>query len=559
MEKENDMTRAYPNCGNDVSVSGECRFGENHEEKATGWMGSLVITVIIIGALIAGTIFSIQIFGNPLDFLNDLRRNDFYQVTQASENLPISRDSSNTITLDQIAGLREYFENQQFSTLNSILEDYQSDFETDSGDEYKVYDAFRVFAGTLPIYEDLLNSWVQYSPERYAPYLARANYYYAKGWESRGNRYAKDTSEEQLSEMRLYFHKAGDDLDTALDINSNLLPAYYILIGIFNATGSNEEEDRILRNALELFPRSFLIHSRYMWAKEPRWGGTYREMEEFAKKAEQYADSNPELTALYGFIYYDQSRRLVSQKKYKKAVELCIKALDYGDHWLFYKQRAHIYYYYLKDSQKALRDIDRSIFLRPTIEESYRLRSKIYYKDGDMEYALDDLLTAEFIKSGDAKTKKWRTWAGNSLMKRGHKLFEKDLNEALEQYNLSIQFDPENPLTYYWRGVVFYRLKQFEPAMRDIEKSIDISPHHFDSYVMMDYILLTSKQYDEIIGYWNQFLELEPDHAGAFLERAGTNYHRKDFASALDDLKTACDLGNEEGCNRFEKYKDIWK
>ena len=553
------MNRACPSCGNYINVSGECSFCGTHEKKAAGWMGSLVITVVIIGALIAGTIIAIQTFGNPLDYLRNLRRNGLYEVTQASQNLPVSRDPNETITLDQIAWLREYFENQQFGMLNSTLEDYQRGFEMDSGDEYKIYDAFRVFAGTLPIHEELLDSWVNYSPERYAPYLARATFYYDKAWQSRGNRYAKDTSEEQFSEMQSYFSKAADDIDTALNINPNLLAAYFIRIGIFNTTGDNEGEDRSLREALELFPASFLIRARFMWARSPRWGGSYREMEAFAKEAEQYADSNPELTALYGFIYYDQSRKMVSGKEYKKAVEFCTKALDYGDNWLFYKQRAYVHYNFLENLQEALIDIDRAILLRPTIDESYRLRSKIYYYDGYMENALDDILMAEFLKPGDAKTQKWRTWAGNNLLNRGHKLFKKDLNEAIEQYNLSIRFDPEAAITYYWRGVAFYRLKQIDSALPDFQKSIDLDPHHFDSYLMMDYALLESKQFDEIIGYWNQFLELEPDHARAYLERSGTYYHKRDYVSSLKDLKAACDLGNEEGCDRYEKHKDSWK
>ncbi len=518
------------------------------------------MTAIIIGILIAGTIFSLRLFGNPLNIIRNFSifsRNEIYQVSQATDDLPVSREPNETLTLEQFAELRELFENQQFEMLNSILEDYQSGFELNSSDEYKVLDAYRVFAGTLPIYQDVLNRWARRSPEHYAPYLARANYYYAQGWESRGNRFATDTSEDQFRKMRFYFRNAADDLETALHLNQNLLPAHLIQMGIFTATGDTEREDRCLRNALELFPHSFLIRSKYMWGLTPRWGGSYREMENFAAEAEQYADFNPELTALYGFIYFDQSRRLVSRKKYQKAAELCNRALIYGDNWHFYKQRAIIYHYYLQDQSKALTDIDRSIYLRPTMEESYRLRSKIHFKDGDMENALDDLSTAELIKPGDRNTQKWRTWAGENLMKRGHKAFKADLNAAIEHYDLSVRFDPANALAHYWRGVAFYRQKEFGSAVLDFESSIGINPHHFESYLMMDYTLLESQQWDRILGYWNQFIELEPEHARAYLERAGTNYHRKDYASSLNDLRAACDLGNEEGCKRFEKYKNI--
>jgi hypothetical protein len=61
-----------------------------------------------------------------------------------------------------------------------------------------------------------------------------------------------------------------------------------------------------------------------------------------------------------------------------------------------------------------------------------------------------------------------------------------------------------------------------------------------------------------IISYWNQFLELEPDHSRAYLERAGTYYHKKDYANSVADLKAACDLGNEEGCKRYDRYKSKW-
>ena len=71
--------------------------------------------------------------------------------------------------------------------------------------------------------------------------------------------------------------------------------------------------------------------------------------------------------------------------------------------------------------------------------------------------------------------------------------------------------------------------------------------------------LLQNKEWDKIISYWNTFLELEPGHAEAYLERSGTYYHKKDFTRSLSDLKQACDLGSKEGCKRYKQYREKWQ
>jgi hypothetical protein len=60
-----------------------------------------------------------------------------------------------------------------------------------------------------------------------------------------------------------------------LAINPNLFIAYDILLKICSANGLEAEKDRIVESALELFTHSFVIRQTYMWAKTPRWGGSY--------------------------------------------------------------------------------------------------------------------------------------------------------------------------------------------------------------------------------------------------------------------------------------------
>lgn len=66
--------------------------------------------------------------------------------------------------------------------------------------------------------------------------------------------------------------------------------AYDTLIGIYNGNGEDRLENRVIEKAAELFPYSFLIKASALWAKEPRWGGSYEQMESLAKESEEFSD-----------------------------------------------------------------------------------------------------------------------------------------------------------------------------------------------------------------------------------------------------------------------------
>jgi tetratricopeptide (TPR) repeat protein len=524
-------------------------------EKVRSILESVFLTLVVVGVIVFSAIIIVKYFGTLFDPLRSLlgtKVHKVYEVTKASRNLPISREPDETIDIGQMAELRRMLRHEQPEELNVILEEYQNLFEKDPRHEYKVNDAYRAFDITDPSYEEFLKKWINACPDKYQPYLAISQYYYARGWEKRGYKWAKETKEEQFKGMQLYFSKAEENLKVALNINPRLIVGYHILIGIYNADGDDAAENSAIEKASALFPHSFLIKSDSLWAKEPRWGGSYVLMEEIAKDAEKYCAANPKLSALYGFIYFDQGRNSRRNKRYEEAIDLFTKAISFGDHWAFYNERAEVYHFYLKEYDRALEDIDRSIKLRPTIDKSYRMRSRIYFAKGNYSDSIDNLHTAEMLRPGDPETKEWREWASKNLLNKGHRLFKTDLHGAIENYSLSVKFGDQNFETYYWRGMAFYRLENFKSALSDLELAMEINPRHFESYRMVDYILARDRQWGKIISYWNKFLELESDHAGAYLERAGAHYHNKDVENALADLKKSCELGNQEACKRYQ-------
>ena len=470
------MDRMCPTCGRQTGLWGGCSACGVSTTKRAAFVDTLALIGFLIGVLIVMGFVVSKFSGNPLRIFQNLGiwRPDIYEVTQASKNLPIPKDPQETISPQRIEELRELFESGQFESLNLIYENYQQAFEDDFNNEYKVEDALRIFDETLPSYEALFADWMLNSPEHFAPYLARAHYYYAKGWESWGYGGAKDRTQEQYKMRWQNFQKAIDDIEKALSINQKLLTAYIMLINISSTIADEDGLRKWAQKALKLLPYSFLVRSHYILAISPHRTGSYRQMEKFAKSAERLADLNPYFACLYGFIYCEQGKAFWSRKKYDEALARYTKAMVFGDYWYFYTKRAEAFYVFPKDLDKALADVDYSIHLRPTIETNYHLRSRIHFEKKDFEAAADDLQTAYHLNPNNAELLRWREWAATHLLNMGHQLFKTNLNQAVEKYNYSLEFNPENPEVYYWRAVAYWHQNKLDLAEADLKQSCDL-------------------------------------------------------------------------------------
>ena len=95
-------------------------------------------------------------------------------------------------------------------------------------------------------------------------------------------------------------------------------------------------------------------------------------------------------------------------------------------------------------------------------------------------------------------------------------------------------------------------------ALEDLLKALQLDPRHFDSYALLDFTLFQMGTPDKMMAYWNRFIELEPEHAKAYLERARYYFQQNDLPHSLADLKKSCDLGNQEACDRYNRHKDQW-
>jgi tetratricopeptide (TPR) repeat protein len=477
-----------------------------------------------------------------------------YEVSIKPPTTRVWGTSKPTFSLQDMKTLRDLFEKRQFDALTKTASDIQAAFERDPVYEYQSNDFFYFFGSALPEYQELLDAWVAHSPTHFAPHLARAHYYYDRAWANRGSKYASETTSEQFRQMHLDFQKAAQDIGAALAINPRLLTAYIMRMRMYNADGEAAKEDTAINEARSIFPTSFLIYSAMLKSKLPRWGGSYAEMDKLAQEAFKKVDRNPEMYMLFGQIYADQAWYSRKEKQYDTALALYSKAISYGEHRSFFEERARTYSY-MKDYDRALKDIDYSISLRPTVAASYCLRSTINIYRGNTDGAIQDVRLLKLYFPGDHQTHEWYGWAAKQFLNQGHTVFKTSWERAIAAYDAALEINPQYAEAYYWRGVAYSRLKRMDLAYSDMISAVKYDPRNFESYRMLDYILASQQKWSEIIDHWNQFLSLEPQNADAYFERAGTYRHKGDMKNAIADLRKACSLGKQEACKILKQYE----
>ena len=82
--------------------------------------------------------------------------------------------------------------------------------------------------------------------------------------------------------------------------------------------------------------------------------------------------------------------------------------------------------------------------------------------------------------------------------------------------------------THCWRD-------NFELAIKDYTKAIDLEPSYGPSYIRLGNVLDQQGDLDRAIQYYNKAIELDPDHPIAYRNRAGTYTKKGEVDKAIAD------------------------
>lgn len=367
------------------------------------------------------------------DFLLDGYRKEVFAifvglVLSALIFLPASSLSASAKFPDRLELLRMLREGN-FEALDAQISADQKAYEARRVSEKEdlvvfTLDAFR--SSDLAL-EPKFGQWIKRMPRSYAARIARGRYYRHLGWTSRGGAYASETPGERMEKMREYFTKALLDYQESLSLNPKLSVAYAALIELAMAYGDRQAIQDLVNKAKEIDPYSFEVGRSYVFALQPKWGGSLQEMKAFVDRMDQQRAKNPGLAVLRGYVHYTEADILVGSGKRHEAVEFYNKAVQSGEHWWFVYERGNNYYF-LNEYDKALADFNTALKLSPQNSRVLAAMGHIHAQ-------------------------------------------QNKLDQALEEYNLALKLNPLAPENLWGRALVLAGYGRVEEALEDIQKA----------------------------------------------------------------------------------------
>lgn len=123
--------------------------------------------------------------------------------------------------------------------------------------------------------------------------------------------------------------------------------------------------------------------------------------------------------------------------------------------------------------------------------------------------------------------------------------------DPITLWSHEIKIFPENaPVAYNSRGIVYSDLKNYNQALSDFNKAIEINPQYQNAYNNRGIVYQSIHNYTQAINDFNKVIELNPTHSIAYRNRGVAYNSLGRYTQALNDLNIAIEL-NPQYANAY--------
>lgn len=310
-------------------------------------------------------------------------------------------------------------------------------------------------------YSQYLNDYILQFPKSSEAYTQRADFYMAHG----------------------NYAAAEEDMKSALEVTEKKDETYYafskLLYELNLKPGYQVYKDWNLNHSLTLAEEAYKANPLPLYILQE--GNTLYALKEYEKACEKYLSlRETNMRSAQIFLYAAQC------KKMAKTDTLQILALQDSAVACFKKP-------YPKDAAPSL--LERS----NTLLELGRYREAIADLN-EYEHLMSNELTAYFYYRREQAEMQCRMF-----------------QQAVDDIDRAIRMEPKEPLYHAERAVVYYRLGEFEEALKSAQKSAELNPKFGDAYRLAGICQLRLNQREKGLSNLKKAIELGDESAQAIL------------------------------------------
>lgn len=192
------------------------------------------------------------------------------------------------------------------------------------------------------------------------------------------------------------------------------------------------------------------------------------------------------------------------------------------------------------DSDAAIMYANEELKINPESSDAYTIRG-LASANTNTDDAISDFSKALSVyKEGSTYTKceiySYRGTVYNNIGNTSNAL--EDYNEAIKNNNISY-------VSYKIRGSLFYKMEQYDDAIKDYKQALEIYPHYADACQGIADCYLAKNELDSCINYVDLVLAYKPELTESYLIRAYVEYLQEKYEDALSDYFK---LKNHQNC-----------
>ncbi|MDR0720233.1 MAG: tetratricopeptide repeat protein [Treponema sp.] len=129
-------------------------------------------------------------------------------------------------------------------------------------------------------------------------------------------------------------------------------------------------------------------------------------------------------------------------------------------------------------------------------------------------------------------------------------------SEAISFYTKIFELNPDETiaaLIYKHRGMAFFARSNYEEAVNDFVKSLELDPKSYKSAYYMGIVYAVLRRHYEAVEAFNKSLSINPYQPYCLFRRGQAYYHLEDFPQALADCEAALAMESFESANKFRQ------